>query len=145
MIKINYHHSVPCPFSEKVLLKIATVASELEPKLAGVVEVGVVGDKEIKKLNQHYRGVDKITDVLSFSWSEDGERRTGKMLGQIYICYPQIVRQAKDFEVSAKEEFARMMAHGLLHIVGYDHIRPAEAKKMFSFQEKILKLSGYLK
>ncbi len=103
----------------------------------GELEINIVGEKEIKDLNFRYRGKNKVTDVLSFAWQEDKIIKS-KNLGQIYICYPQIEQQAKEFTVSVPEEFVRMLAHGFLHIVGYDHIKKPEAAKMFKIQEEVV-------
>jgi probable rRNA maturation factor len=59
-------------------------------------------------------------------------------LGQIFIAYPQIKRQAKQYKISEKEEFVRMLVHGLLHLVGYDHNTIKDEKKMLNLQEKIV-------
>ncbi len=124
--------------SEASVDKIVSLAARAEKKIHGTVEVTIVGEKKIKALNLKYRGKNLVTDVLSFSWLEGGEM-PGDFLGQIFICYPQIVRQAKEYKVSVEEEFARMLVHGLLHLVGYDHVKENEAKKMFVLQEKIIK------
>ncbi len=106
-------------------------------KINGEVEVNIVGDKEMKSLNFHYRGLNKTTDVLSFAWQEDKIIKSN-YLGQIYISYPQIVKQAKELRIDPKEEFVRMLAHGFLHIIGHDHIEKKEAKVMFGIQENIV-------
>ena len=118
--------------------KVVSFAARHEKKIRGTVEVTIVGEKKIKSLNAKYRGKNKVTDVLSFSWLEGGEM-PGNFLGQIFICYPQSVRQAKEYKILVEEEFARMLVHGLLHLVGYDHIKDKDAKKMFALQEKIIK------
>jgi probable rRNA maturation factor len=79
---------------------------------------------------RYFRGKDKVTDVISFGWQEDS-LVPSDVLGEIYICYKQIERQAKHFKCSTKEEFTRMLAHGLLHSVGYDHISKSQASRMF--------------
>jgi probable rRNA maturation factor len=86
-----------------------------------------------------------VTDVLSFAWQEEwGEKfflpttNQDKHLGQVYICFEKIKIQAKEFKVSARNECTRMIVHGLLHLVGYDHMYDKEAKKMFTLQEKII-------
>lgn len=137
MIAIDYHASVACPFTARQITAIAQAAAHYEKKITGHIEVSVVGEKKIRELNRHYRGKDKVTDVLSFAWQEDKTSQSA-MLAQIYLCYRQIIRQAKEFEVSSREEFTRMLVHGLLHSVGYDHAAPKEAKKMFTMQEKIV-------
>ena len=62
-----------------------------------------------------------------------------KDLGDIIICIPQVRRQAKEYKVSFQEEFLRIVIHGVLHLVGHDHIKKADARKMFSLQEKLVK------
>ncbi len=85
----------------------------------------------MKNLNSRHRGIRKTTDVLSFP-SEEG--------GDIFICLPQIKRQAKLFSVPWSEEADRMLAHGLLHLFGYNHIRKPEAGRMLAQQEKLVKM-----
>lgn len=138
MIAIEYQREVACPFSEAKVKTIVQAAVRLEKKIRGTVEVTVVSDATIKKINREYRGKDKVTDVISFGWQEDGQVAS-ELLGELYLCYPQIKRQAKEFGVSVKEEFIRMLVHGLLHIAGHDHVQSGEAKKMFGLQEKIIK------
>lgn len=140
MLEIIFSNETKRKVTKSVVEKISLLTSRYEKKVSGEVEITLVGDKKIKSLNSKYRGKNKVTDVLSFSWREDGEM-PGKFLGQIYICYPQIIRQAKDYKIAVKEEFARMLVHGLLHLVGYDHVKPGDARKMFKLQEKIVRLS----
>lgn len=139
MIKVFYNRLTKCPFTENFLNQIVTTAAREEKKIRGTVEINVVDGREIKKINKIYRGQNKITDVLSFAWGEDNIIATDS-LGQIYLCYPRIAVQAKEYHVSARQEFARMLVHGLLHLVGYDHQAPAAEKTMFALQEKIVKM-----
>ncbi len=137
MIVVSVVKKNVIPWADKWISGVVTLTAKKEKKIKGEVEIIIVGDKEIKQLNRTYRGKDKITDVLSFAWQEDGSVPTN-ILGQIYICYPQIKRQAKTWRVTAKEEFARMLVHGLLHLVGYDHGDEKDSQKMFGLQEKIV-------
>lgn len=136
MLTLDFNKRVSCPWN---LIEIEEVFKIIHKntKVNGSVEVNIVGDKEQKDLNFRYRGLKKTTDVLSFAWKEDKVIKTD-YLGQIYISYPQISRQAKDLGIPAKEEFVRMLAHGFLHIIGHDHIEKKEAKVMFGIQEKIV-------
>jgi len=84
------------------------------------VTVSFVPDKEIKRINKIYRQQNKVTDVLSFSYSES--------LGEILI--------AKKYQ----REVNKLIIHGLLHIVGYDHNNLKEAKKMSQKERQIIKL-----
>jgi probable rRNA maturation factor len=91
------------------------------------VSVSFVPVSAMKDLNRTYRKKNKPTDVLSFNMNEGG------ILGDVVIC-PSVARQnAKKYGVSLRSEVARLVTHGLLHLLGYDH-----GKKMFDLQEKIL-------
>ena len=137
MIVIDFTKTVKCPITANSVKKIVLSVGKKNKKIKGIIEVGIIGEKRIKKLNNIYRGIDKTTDVLSFAWQEESKVQ-GEYLGQIFICYPQIQKQAKEYKVTIKEEFTRMLIHGLLHIIGYDHEKKKEAEKMFSLQEKEL-------
>ena len=137
MLRVNFFKRAKSPWTLSGVAKVFRAAHKLV-KINGELEVNVIGDKEMKNLNHHYRGKNSATDVLSFAWDEDKKIKS-EFLGQIYICYPQIARQAKEFGVKINEEFVRMLAHGFLHTVGYDHIKKPDAEKMFKIQEKIIK------
>jgi len=77
------------------------------------VSIAFISDSEMRKLNKRYRGIDKTTDVLSFSGEE-------KFLGEIIISYAQIKRQAKELGNKPKDELIFILVHGLLHLLGYD-------------------------
>ncbi|OGH71863.1 MAG: rRNA maturation RNase YbeY [Candidatus Magasanikbacteria bacterium RIFCSPLOWO2_01_FULL_43_20b] len=100
--------------------------------LAKNLSIQFVGEKKIRGLNKKYRGVDKVTDVLSFGLE-------GRDLGDIFICFSQIKKQAKIYQVEVKEELARMITHGVLHLLGFDHQKKVEERKMFLLQEKLIK------
>ncbi len=144
MIKIEANFKIKDSLlSANALQKIATAATKKEKKIKGIVEVNLIGDSEMTKLNFQFRGKKYPTDVLSFPWSDDNFVPS-PYLGQIYICPPQIKRQAKELGIAVKTEFARMLVHGLLHLAGHEHGEVAEAKKMFGLQESILKNLKYV-
>ena len=99
-----------------------------------------VEDDEIHQINKDYRKIDRITDVISFAFEdyEDIEYNDIRMLGDIYICIPQMKRQAGEYGHSEKRELSFLAVHGLLHLLGYDHMEPEDEKVMFSLQELIL-------
>lgn len=105
----------------------------------GSVSVHLIADTKMRRLQRQYRGKHGTTDVLSFS-AQEGEwaGKSSNDLGDIFISIPRIKKQAREWGVSFKEECIRMLIHGVLHILGYDHIKPAEAKLMFAKQEKYL-------
>ena len=107
-------------------------------KKQGVVSVHFIGDKKMRRLNFQHRGKDNTADVLSFSMQE-GKVFPGQQddLGDIFISVPQIHKQAKAYAVTYRSEIIRMMIHGTLHLLGYDHIKKNEAEKMFRIQEDL--------
>lgn len=108
------------------------------------VDVSLVGDEEIHQINRDYRGVDRVTDVISFAFLDD-KSDAGKivgdiprLLGEIFICVPQALRQAKEIGNSDERELSFLFCHGLLHLLGYDHMTKEDEEIMFPLQEKIL-------
>ncbi len=93
----------------------------------------------MRSLNSQYRGKHSTTDVLTFPLHEGESVFTDTQeLGDIFLSGAQIERQARDFNISPREEFIRMLVHGVLHILGYDHVAKKEARQMFALQEKLL-------
>lgn len=138
MINVELERTVGrWPVPAKEVTAFVNIAHRQEPKIRGKVEIIFVGERRMRTLNNHFRGRNKVTDVLSFAWHED-QAYGGDQLGQVYLCYPYIVRQARRFHVTPREEVLRMLVHGLLHLVGYDHVKEKDAARMFSKQEKIL-------
>ena len=105
-----------------------------------VFSIVFVDEKTIQEMNRDYRGIDRVTDVISFAF-EDNEKvryNTIRVLGDIYICNPRMKEQAVSYGHSEKRELAFLTVHGLLHLLGYDHQTEAEEKIMFGLQELIL-------
>lgn len=134
---IYYNKNVYCPWLGRDIDKILALVAKYEKKVKGELEINVVSSPEIKKLNKSCRGINQPTDVLSFAWQEDKKIKT-ENLGQIYLCYERIMAQAKEHGVPVREEFVRILVHGVLHLVGYDHGKQKEADEMFKLQEKIV-------
>ncbi len=105
-----------------------------------VFSIVFVDEKTIQEMNRDYRGIDRVTDVISFAF-EDNEKvryNTIRVLGDIYICIPRMKEQAVSYGHSEKRELAFLTVHGLLHLLGYDHQTEDEEKIMFGLQELIL-------
>ena len=102
-----------------------------------------VDEEEIKRINTEYRGKNAVTDVISFAL-EDNQTFQGeeRVLGDIYICIPRMMEQAQSFNHSIKRELSFLTVHGLLHLLGYDHMKEEDEKVMFGFQETILNEEG---
>ena len=121
------------------------------------VSLTVVDDKEIQEINKTYRNIDKATDVLSFPMyqyekaadfdnlddsafnPESGEL----LLGDIVISAEKVTAQAKEYGHSKEREFAFLLVHSMLHLLGYDHMEEEERLVMESKQKEILELNDY--
>ena len=96
----------------------------------------ITSDKEIRKLNRLYRNKDKPTDVLSFPMGE--EVGGWKLLGDVVISLDTAKAQASEFGLSLEEEIKRLLIHGIVHLLGYDHeLGPEEEKKFREMEEFI--------
>lgn len=138
MLKLEIGKKISCPFGASLIKKIAGETAKLDKRLRGKILIGIIGESEIKNINKKWRGQNRPTDVLSFAWQED-KTFAGGELGEIFLCWPQIKKQAKERGILAKEEFVRILAHGLLHLIGYDHAVKKDEKKMFALQERVVK------
>lgn len=118
------------------------VVSKLEIDSA-IFNIIMVDDREIRELNKTYRGIDKVTDVITFALEDGDEFRNPefRMLGDIYIAIPVAYEQASIYGHSRIREICFLATHGILHLLGYDHMEEEEEKEMFSLQEELL--SGY--
>ena len=133
------------------------------------VSLVITGDEAVRRLNRDYRGLDEVTDVLSFSashpghWEGEGdpidehqspsqgmkgEAGNGSPfvyppgepvpLGDVVICYPQAQRQATEKDVPVDQELVLLIVHGVLHLVGHDHLEPDEESEMQSKEQSAL-------
>ncbi len=98
------------------------------------VSVMITGDREIRELNRYYRGKDNPTDVLSFPMGD--EVGGTYMLGDIVISYDTAIRQAEEAGISLHDEFTRLLVHGLVHLLGYDHELGEEEEQEFLKKER---------
>lgn len=100
------------------------------------INVVLVNKEAIHTMNREFRNIDRPTDVLSF---EDGSIEEGTLnLGDIIISVEAIREQAKDYGHSLKREFCFLVAHGTLHLLGYDHQTLEDELEMFGLQKEIL-------
>jgi probable rRNA maturation factor len=106
------------------------------PRVRGDVTVVLTGDRAMRRLNRRFRGVDRATDVLSFSFDDGG--RAGDPFGDIVISVDTASRQARAYRAPLTVELRRLAVHGALHLCGFDHERPRDAAKMFSLARRIL-------
>jgi probable rRNA maturation factor len=122
----------------KLLSKIAHRALEVLGLSKVELSIVLVSDAQIKRLNKLYRNKDKPTDVLSFPIGEKVE--DWLILGDIVISVDTAKRQAQELGHSLEEELKRLLVHGLVHLLGYDHeLGGEEEKKFFELEESVLR------
>lgn len=102
----------------------------------GGITVVLTDDAGIRDLNARFRGRDRATDVLAFPLGEDDG--TGLYLGDVIVSLPRAVEQAPRFHNDAESELARLLAHGVLHLLGYDHHSPADGRRMKQAERRVL-------
>ena len=145
--------------SEHALAAVAerTLASEAVGTSEGV-SIVIADDATVRDLNGRYRGLDENTDVLSFAFGHQGEYygqagpvwevpgdagfvtppEAGSGLGEVIISYPQMARQAQESGHSLEQEMAHLVAHGLLHLLGYDHMEAEDEAVMKAKESNVL-------
>lgn len=100
------------------------------------VSVVLVGDPEIRSLNRRWRRLDRATDVLSFPCGPSPG--PGKVLGDVVISVPRAEAQSRRFRVTLARELQRLLVHGILHLMGYDHKTAPERREMRALEERLL-------
>ena len=141
------------PFIKRVLeraLKHLNQPSELLE-----MSLSIVSPEQIQELNKSFREVDKVTDVLSFPTCDNPTRGAITVvcedvnpetdlvnIGDIVICLERAKEQANEYGHSLKRELAFLSLHGLLHLLGYDHVEPDDEKQMIALQKEILDQAG---
>ena len=110
-----------------------------------IISVSIVDNAYIHEINKTYRGIDRETDVISFAFL-DGDKNKDKLLksnsivslGDIYISLEKAQEQANSYGHSLNRELLFLFTHGLLHLLGYDHMKKEDEEIMFPLQDKIL-------
>lgn len=140
MFHINFNYDVAIDELSKYEIDLKNIANTiydvLNLKNELFFDCSFVNINEIQSINYEYRNIDRPTDVISFALSEYDNKIN--LLGEIYICYEKIIQQAQEYNHSFRREIAFLFTHGLLHILGYDHMNEEDEKIMFGLQDKIL-------
>ena len=130
---------------EKVLTKCFEEEKLENSKL--YITVTLTNPENIRKINKEYRNIDRATDVLSFPMFEKDELEEKikkndfkhiDVLGDLVISIEKVQEQAKEYGHSFERELSYMLVHGFYHLMGYDHIKEEDKKKMRPKEEKIL-------
>lgn len=103
----------------------------------------LVDNDYIHKINKEYRGIDRPTDVISFALEDSVDMGLDhRILGDIYISIPKAIEQAEEYEHSFLRELSFLTVHGMLHLLGYDHMEKEDEEVMFKLQDEILESAG---
>lgn len=140
---------IATPAAIELVKKVLTYVAEQEGiEKDAELSISFVSDEEIQEINRTYRGKDQPTDVISFAMQEQGEGEiqiVGEefvILGDIIISMDRTKEQAAEYGHSFERELAFLATHGLLHLIGYDHMTEEDEKEMFAKQEKYLQAVG---
>ena len=152
-------NNIPGVSTEQWLTHISHAALDvaLDEAKGGQISLLITDDETVQGLNAQFRGLDEVTDVLSFSsdhaghWEGDDEPPEEPEdiefvmppdeitpLGEVIVSYPQAQRQAEQRGVPLEHELALLIVHGVLHLTGHDHLEPAESELMQSKERKAL-------
>lgn len=123
------------------------IQDEYEPEKPVYISLYLTTNEIIKEINRDYRGKDSATDVISFAYHETEGFDVGPYdtLGDIVISLERVEEQSLDYGHSLKREFYYVLTHGILHLLGYDHIEESDKKEMREREEEILKKFGYVR
>ncbi|NNG04106.1 MAG: rRNA maturation RNase YbeY [Inquilinus sp.] len=126
-----------------VFVPVVAAARAAAGRPAAGVEVSILlaDDEAVRRLNRDYRGQDRPTNVLSFAYAEAGEARdpaAPAMLGDVVLAYETVAGEARDQLKSPRDHTIHLVVHGVLHLLGYDHLTDAEAGRMERLEREIL-------
>lgn len=154
MIEISYNQ-IEEEANEDLLRKVVQTVLELEGIKHDLdVYITLTNNEEIHKINQEYRAVDRPTDVLSFPMYEREEIKDlreekkdeiEEILGDIIISIPKTKEQAEEYGHSYERELAYLTTHGMLHLLGYDHMIEEEKAVMRAHEEAVLEKLNILR
>ena len=148
MIEINYNKIEKMEREEVIIKKVVQAVLEEEKIVHELyINITLTNNEEIHIINKQYRDVDRPTDVLSFPMYEREEipelRKKDnifaeEILGDIIISIPKVKEQAEEYGHSFERELAYLTTHGMLHLLGYDHMIDEEKEQMRKREEEIL-------
>lgn len=122
----------------QAIKKAADIVFHEKEKTNKKINVKIICNKEMQKLNKTFRNKDKITNVLAFV-NDDGSQEQIQEFGDIAICYPYIEKEAASQGKSINDHISHMLIHGILHIFGHDHTKSSQRKDMEKEEIRILK------
>ena len=144
--------ALQCPDAERQVRAAAGLALAEGAKAAGIafeapveLSIALLDDAEQRRLNRHWRGVDRATNVLAFpAWEPGAPAPSGAplLLGDVTLAAETVAREAADQGKSIPDHLSHLVVHGVLHLIGYDHLTDCEAAAMESLEITILAALG---
>lgn len=143
MIYLQVRRNIKLPVDKSIVLYAAQLTLDLENVSSESSLSIVIGDDAfLKKLNYKYRSMNTPTDVLSFPSGEQDPDTNSLYLGDVIISLQRAEHQAATGGYSVADELQLLVIHGTLHLLGYDHVEPAEKNRMQSIQDRVLTQLG---
>ena len=137
-MKINFYNETELDVKKHIKV-IKKVFKQIKSKM--FFNLIFVDKDKIQQINRDYRGIDRVTDVITFALMENPDeifRGAERELGDVFICLDRAKEQAEEYRHSMEREIGFLSVHGYLHLMGYDHMTEKDEKVMFELQEEIL-------
>lgn len=128
MIQISLNDNISLPVQKEKIKTVLEIFLKTLNQSNKSLSLYITDNDEIQVLNKEYRQKDKPTDILSWSYYEEDKQST--MLGELAISIEQIIKQSKDNGWDVETELIRILAHGCVHLLGYDHERSKEEEEI---------------
>lgn len=133
----NFENNYEQDFTAIIEQALKTLGIEDDVEVSCVL----VDDERIHEINREYRHIDRSTDVISFAMEDNDQFYVEGMprtLGDIFISVDHAKKQAEEYGHSLRREMCFLFTHGILHLLGYDHMTDEQEKEMFDLQDEIL-------
>lgn len=137
LVELHNPHEYPLGVTDAALAEVFHQIAAGENVAIELVNVVLLDDEELLRMNQRYLQHDTYTDIITFDLSEE----FGPLQGELYISFPRIEENAQEFGVTPQEEFLRVAIHGVLHLSGYVDATPAEKEIMRGKEDRYLRVS----
>lgn len=125
---------------EDDLINVSNIVFKMLNVINPIYNIVIVDEKKIRQINKDYRGKDSVTDVISFAFEEKDNivYNNFRLIGEIYICAKRAKEQAIEYGHTFRREICYLTVHGLLHLLGYDHMTEEDKIVMRDLEEKVL-------
>jgi probable rRNA maturation factor len=139
MITFESKYDFPSALIERAV-HLALKHQKESPEVS--LSVVLTDSRRLRKLNRDYLGIDAPTDVLSFPVSESDPETGARYIGDILISVPYAAKGARKAGHPLEAELQLLVVHGVLHLLGHDHLKPGEKARMWKAQREILTQLG---